>query len=205
MFTDIHTNQSGQILDISFKTNAVLINVFAINSSTKFVESLSLLVQMTNIRVTNIPVSNHLIGFINCYEVIMQDLYIDTVQSSHDYLMLLSKTITNSISNVTIRHINTNVLYIARSTVNNIHLLNIYNVSQGIQIKSSNISLIQNCQFVQTGSGTIEHGGALYLEDTSMHLMNVSFENNTAKLVGLYISIVTLMTHVPTLLKNRSL
>ena len=43
---------------------------------------------------------------------------------------------------------------------------------------------MQNCQFVQTGSGTIEHGGALYLEDTSMHLMNVSFENNTAQIDG---------------------
>ena len=120
----------------------------------------------------------------------MQDLYIDTVQSSHDYLMLLSNTITNSISNVTIRHINTNVLYIARSTVNNIYLLKIYNVSQGIQIKSSNISLMQNCQFVQTSSCTIEHGGALYLEYTSMHLMNmnVSFENNTAQIGGLYIN-----------------
>ena len=80
MFIGIHTNQSSQILDISFETNAVLINVFATNSSTKFVESLPLLVQMTNVRVTNIPVSNHLIGFINCYEVIMQDLYVDTVQ-----------------------------------------------------------------------------------------------------------------------------
>ena len=65
MFTDIHTNQSGQILGIFFETNAVLINVFATNSSTKFVESLSSLVQMTNTRVTNISVSNHLIGFIN--------------------------------------------------------------------------------------------------------------------------------------------
>ena len=129
-------------------------------------------------------VANHLIGFIDCYDVIMNDLYIDNIQSSHDYLMLLSNTMTNSISNVTIKNINTNVLHISRLTVNNINLLNIYNVSQGIQIKSSNISIMQNCQFTRIGSSTIKQGGALYLEDTSMHLINVSFENNTARIGG---------------------
>ena len=49
VFTDIHTNQSGQILGISFEANTVLINIIVTNSSTKFIESLSSMVQMTNI------------------------------------------------------------------------------------------------------------------------------------------------------------
>ena len=144
MFTDINSNQIGQIVGISFETSAQLNNITVSNSTIKFVGSLSSSVQVINIRATSITLIDHLIGFIDCIDVIIHDIYIDNIQTENDYLILVSNTKADSILNVTIQNINTKALYITRSTVNLISDFNIYNTSQGIHIKSSNISMMQN-------------------------------------------------------------
>ena len=184
VFTDIHSNHVSQILGISFETYAQLSNILVSNSTVKFVGSLSSSVQLTNIHATNMTLKNHLIGFIDCFDVIMHDIYIENTQSEYDFLMLLSNTKTESIINVTISNINTNIIHIPRSTVNLISNFHIYNASQGVQIKSSNISMMQNCSFSYVGSSHVKQGGALYLEDTHININNVKFENNKAESGG---------------------
>ena len=184
MFKDIHSNQIGQILGISFETYAQLNNITVSNSTAKFAGSLSSSVQVANIHVTNMTLMNHLLGFIDCFDLVMHNIYIENIQSDYDYLMLISNTKANSIMNVTISNINTNVLYVLRSAVNHISDFNIHNTSQGIQIKSSSISMMQNCSFSSIGSSDVKQGGALYLEDTHININNASFNNNVAESGG---------------------
>ena len=85
------------------KHYAQLNNITVSNSTVKFVGSLSSSVQVTNIQATNMTIANHLIGFIDCFDVEMHDIYIDNIHSEYDYLMLVSNTKVNSILNVTIK------------------------------------------------------------------------------------------------------
>ena len=108
--SNIRSNQINQIVGISFETYAQLNNITVSNSTVKFAGSLSSSVQVTNIHVTNMTLMNHLLGFIDCFDLVMHDIYIENVHSDYDYLMLISNTKANSIMNVTINNINTNMV-----------------------------------------------------------------------------------------------
>ena len=114
----------------------------------------------------------------------MQDIMIQNIESTRDYIILVSESSIDSIQNITISDSNVTSMYILKSNVTMMNQITISNVRQSIHIKQSHIDMFYNSHLSQSGSQQIINGGAMQIENSNTTMTNITFDSNTAQIGG---------------------
>ena len=182
--THIYTSSSGDFLSLSFQSNASISNVVFSNSTVELFSVLLSTVSIKNLHMSDIIVNDYLLSFIDSNNVVMQDIMIQNIESTRDYIILVSESSIDNIQNITISDSNVTSMYILKSNVTMMNQIKISNVRQSIHIKQSHIDMFYNSHLSQSGSQQIINGGAMQIENSNMTMTNITFDSNTAQIGG---------------------
>ena len=183
MFTNLTTTQTGDVLSVSFDAITEINNLTYSASNMRLITVLSSTLSVANIEVFDISLSQHLISFINCLSISMQNVNIRNLNTTNSDLLSFSGSVINQISSMTVYDISAIILHITSSNITNIDNLDIENATKCIHLEDSQLGLIQNSIFSTSGSST-SSGGAFVIEDSSSTMNNVTFMSNTAQMGG---------------------
>ena len=183
MFTNLTTTQTGDVLSVSFDAITEINNLTYSASNMRLITVLSSTLSVANIEVFDISLSQHLISFINCLSISMQNVNIRNLNITNSDLLSFSGSVINQISSMTVYDISAIILHITSSNITNIDNLDIENATKCIHLEDSQLGLIQNSIFSTSGSST-SSGGAFVIEDSSSTMNNVTFMSNTAQMGG---------------------
>ena len=175
---------SSNLISLSFQSIATMHNITYRNSTATFIAVLLSSVQITNLDISNIILYDYALSFVDCNSVMIQHVAMNQISSTKDFMILLSGSSIDSISNLIISDSNVTGLYIVKSYVSMMDEIAIYNTSQSIQIEQSHIEKFQNSQLIFSGSEKIVKGGAICLENSNMTIQNITFDTNTAQVGG---------------------
>ena len=180
----LHTASAGRFIKLSFNSVANFSRINYTDSTMKLIESQSSQSQIMDLMATNISLTQHLIDYIDCNEVILQNSMIYNVNSTSSYLMYAARSSLNQISNMTVHDINVAVFNILRSNVSTIDNLYIHNVANGIHFHQSSVDRFMNSRIHHSGSKDIKQGGALLIQNSNSTIHNLTFDSNTAQSGG---------------------
>ena len=106
---------------------------------------------------------------------------ITNVKSNSNYLIFVSSSEVDSISNLAINNVNTTVMYVLKSNISDATHIDFDNVSHSMHFKQSQVDMIRDSTLKNSGSDDTQNGGAFLIEDSSLTIHNTTFTNNTAK------------------------
>ena len=184
MINGLYTNGLGKFVQASFGSEAIISNTEYESSTMQFVEVLSSQIQLSNISVSNITSNQYIFDFIDCKNVELENIVINNVNTTKEYMIHTTSSTINQIKNMTVHDIDSTMLYILKSNIMLIDDIETYNVAKGIYIEQSSIDLFQNSHIYQSGSTSIQFGGALHLVNSNSTMMNMTLNNNTAQTGG---------------------
>ena len=181
---NLHTTGLGKFARISFESRAIISNMIYENSTMKFTEALSSEIQINTLGITNITLTQYIIDFVDCENIELKNLVMHDINTTkYDMIHATSSSI-NLIKNMTVYDIDSTMLYIIKSNITLIDDIETYNVAKGIHIEQSSIGLFQNSHIYQSGSTSIQFGGALHMINSNSTMMNMTFNHNTAQTGG---------------------
>ena len=114
---------------MSFESQANIETLTYTNSSMKLIETLSSELHLNHIEIDNIELKQHMIDFINCDNVRLQNMITHDINTTN-YLMYMSGSEIDLIENITIHDISATALYIQKSSINIIDKIKIYDVQK---------------------------------------------------------------------------
>ena len=181
---NISNSDSGNFISLSFQSIATMHNILYNNSTTEFLAVLLSSVQITDLDIANIFVNDYILSFVNCNNMMIQDIVINQITSTRDSTILFSGSSIDSINNLTISESNVQGILIVKSNVYMMNEIQINNAHQSIRIEKSHIDIFQNSQLSFSGSEQMVKGGAIYVENSNMTMTNITFDSNTAQIGG---------------------
>ena len=181
---NLHTDSTGNFIQLSFDSIATLTSFNYVNSTAKFVESLSSQLLITNLMSKNIALTQHLIDYTDCQNVTMLNVMIYDINTTISYLMYATRSYIDQIVNMTVHDINSSVFYILKSNVTAISDLYIYDVTDGVHFKQSSVGILENSRIYRSGSTSKQQGGALFIENSNSTMQNMTFLSNIAQSGG---------------------
>ena len=129
---------------LSFETTGLFNNITYSNSMMKFATVLSSSLEMNNIEINQLSLNQYLLECNRCERAIWQNIVIKDFTTTSQYIIFLSGSVINHISNQTITDINAIVYHVYRTNITLIENLHISNATSGINLKLSQLSLLQN-------------------------------------------------------------
>ena len=181
---NLHTTGLGKFARISFESRAIISNMIYENSTMKFTEALSSEIQINALGITYITLTQYIIDFVDCENIELKNLVMHDINTTKYDMIHATSTSINLIKNMTVYDIDSTMLYIIKSNITLIDDIEIYNVAKGIHIDQSSIGLLQNSHIYQSGSTSIQFGGALHMINSNSTMMNMTFNHNTAQIGG---------------------
>ena len=181
---NLHTTGTGNFILLSFGSEAVISNITYTNSTTKFIESLSSKLQIISLMSNNIALSQYLISYTDCVNIVIQNLMIYDINSTYSYLIYATGSSIDQIMNMTVYDINVPILHILKSNVTLIDNLHAFSIPECIYAKQSSIGLLQNSRIYRSGSTNKLQGGAMLIENSNSTIKNMTFEYNIARSGG---------------------
>ena len=119
---------------MSFESQANIETLTYTNSSMKLTETLSSELHLNNIEIDNIELTQHMVDYIDCYNIRMQNMIIYDISTTKN-LVYMSGSEIDLIENITIHDISATALYIQKSNINTIDKIKIYDVQKCIHAK----------------------------------------------------------------------
>ena len=181
---DLYTTELGKFLQLSSESKAFACNIEYTNSTIKFIETLSSHIQISNLSISNISLTQYVLDFAECHDVKLENILIHDINTTKRYMMNIARSSISQIINMTVHDVDVTILHILESNITLIDKIKLYDVAQGIYAQQSSINMIQNSHIYRSGSTNIIFGGALNLKDSSTTFMNVTLEYNTAQTGG---------------------
>ena len=138
------TSSSGSLITLSFETVGIFNNILYSNSTMKFVAVLSSSVEMSSINITQISLNQHVIECIECERTKWENIVIEDIITTSTYIIFLSNSVIDRISNLTITDENTVAFHIIKTNVILLDNINIVNATSGIYLEQSQLGSLQN-------------------------------------------------------------
>ena len=181
---DLYTSEFGTFMQASFGSYVSLTNIEYTNSTMKFIETLSSQLQINTLSVFNISLTQHVIDFVGCQNIELNDLVMHNINTTKDYMMYMARSNINQIMNMTVYDVDVTVLEILESNITLMDDIQIHDAVQGIYARHSSISIIQNSHIYRCGNSNLSFGGAINNKNSDMDMMNITLEYNTAQTGG---------------------
>ena len=181
---DLYTSEFGTFMQASFGSYVSLTNIEYTNSTMKFIETLSSQLQINTLSVFNISLTQHVIDFVDCQNIELNDLVMHNINTTKDYMMYMARSSINQIMNMTVYDVDVTVLEILESNITLMDDIQIHDAVQGIYARHSSISIIQNSHIYRCGNSNLPFGGAINIKNSDMDMMNITLEYNTAQTGG---------------------
>ena len=143
-------------MTLSFETTGILNNITYSNSAMKFMTVLSSSVEMSNVKIFQISLNQNLIKCIGCERVIWQNVVVEYINTTSRYIMFLSQSAVNQISNLTVTDVNAIAYHIVKSNITLFDNVNILNATSGIYMEQSQMNLFQHSLIMNCGSESIK-------------------------------------------------
>ena len=178
------TSSLGSFMTLSFGTTSILKNITYASSTMKFMTVLSSSIEMSNIKISQISLSQNLIECIGCERVIWHNVVIDDITATSKYVIFLSKSVINLISNLTVTDVNAIAYHIVKTNITLFDNVNILNATSGIRMEQSQMNLFQHSLIMNCGSESITNGGTLLIDNSNSIISNVTFGQSVAQIGG---------------------
>ena len=137
---------------------------------------------MANVEFSNMQLSDNLVYLAQWTDIVIKNMSASNITSTYLYIIYISDSSANLISNVSMTNISKAGMLISNSNVTEISTLMMNNVAHGIVVQSkSTIGSLHDSSFVKLGSFNVSNGGALDIIDSSVSLSNSRFEQNQAQ------------------------
>ena len=181
--TNLTTTQTGDVFSVSFDAITQVNNLTYSASNMRLITALSSTLSLVDIEVFDIFLTQHLISFVNCQSIAMQNIYIRNLNTTNSHLLSFSGSAIDRISNLTVYDISATILHITSCNITNIDDLDISNTTKCIYLKDSQLDLLQNSIFSNSGFST-SSGGAALIQDSNSTMNNVTFMSNNGQMGG---------------------
>ena len=180
----LYTSEYGTFMQASFGSHVSLTNIEYSNSTIKFIETLSSQLQINNISVSNVFLTQYVMDFVDCQNIRLKNLMMYNINTTTEYMINIARSYIDQIMSMTVYDVDATILRTFNSNITLIDSIRIHDVAQSIYVEQSSIGVIQNSHIYQSGSFDILFGGAIHIEDSNMKMINVTLEHNTAQIGG---------------------
>ena len=175
-----NTNTNGLMIFLTSDSRMTMTNVTYSYSFMKMIRVYDSQFMISDSMITNIDTMNSdLMSFYSSEDTTIMNTMISYISSSNSKIIDVSYSTISSISNVTINEVYATVFGMTGSTLNNVVMLKFFNVTQGISMTQTNLT-IQDSNFTWCGKGGIVYGGAIDLIDSKLSINNTHFLSNYA-------------------------
>ena len=132
---ELTTLRRGVFVYLSSGSKASFTNTTYEDSSVELTKVLSSSLEVSYMKASNLELQDDLMNFVDSDSISIQNAMIENVNSGNNYLMFISSSIVHSISNLTVKNINTTVFYMLKSNVTDATLLDFDGVSHSIHFE----------------------------------------------------------------------
>jgi hypothetical protein len=185
---NITTYGNGQFLYFSFDSFLIVERIEVKNSFVTIMRGLSSTLEIRNSTIRNMDTKDAVVVLNDCQDIkIFNTVLCDNCTVNRDDLLDSSiVSISNSkveiIDNLTIWNLDkSTALLLEESVVKCMNNVKIYNVTQALNIKSSQVTELTNSNFTLWGTIHLKSGGAILIKDSSVNIDNTIFDNNYAQ------------------------
>ena len=181
--SNISSNKQGNsVFKVLFDSVFEISNLKYSNSNSTVLYAYQAQISMANVELSNMQLSDNLVYLAQWTNIVIKNMSASNITSTYLYIIYISDSSANLISNVSMTNISKAGMLISNSNVTEMSMMTMKNVAQGIVVQSNwVIGNLHSSSFVKVGLFNVSNGGALDIIDSSVNLSNSKFEQNKAQ------------------------
>jgi len=168
------------LLSCNLDSEIYISNVQLVDSIASFIRVTSSYLTIDELSTSNVTFADNMLKMINSYDLSFTNSHIQDAISDIGVLIFISRSHISEIRNLTVTDLPHQFIYLERSTVALIDGMYLHNITNGIEIFRTNVTLLTNSEFDMIGSKNHFKGGVIFIKRSSISIDNSTFTNNQA-------------------------